>query len=77
MAEKKQRRERLSARDHQRAIDITNSIDILIGVLEQMYPTDLELKIARPAMQRFRRSASVSELLKAAGAYETDSGVVG
>lgn len=62
MAEKKQRRERLSARDHQRAVDITNSADILLGVLEQMYPTDLELKIARPALQRFRSSVSKAEV---------------
>lgn len=75
MAEKRQRRERLSARDHQRAIDISNSVDILIGVLEQLYPTDLELKIARPAMQRFRRAATTAEQI--AGADETGSGVVG
>lgn len=53
MAEKKTRRERLSARDHRRAVHIGNAAIALLGVLEQMYPTDLELRIAQPALSRF------------------------
>lgn len=53
MAEKKQRRERLSPRDHRRAVTTAQAITMLVDTLEMLYPTDLDLKIAAPAMQRF------------------------
>jgi hypothetical protein len=50
---KKQRRERLSTRDHMRSIQIAHAAHELLSVLMNLYPNDMELRIAAPAVQRF------------------------
>lgn len=59
--QKKQRRERLSDRDHKRANRIGHTIYGLLQVLEEMYPVDLDLKIAMPAVKRFITTTAASE----------------
>lgn len=57
MAEKKQRRERLSSRDHNRANTTANAIGLLLDNLEQQYPSDVDLTLARRGIDAFKATS--------------------
>jgi len=68
MAEKKQRRERLSVRDHHRSVAVAGAAHNLLNVLQQLYPDNMQLLIALPAVYKFMGDTTkVIEQLEAGG----------
>lgn len=57
MAEKKQRRERLSARDHNRAGRTADAMLTLLVNLQQQYPGDVDLTMADRGLRMFAQRA--------------------
>ena len=57
MAEKKTRRERLSARDHNRAARTADAMLMLLDNMQKQYPNDVDLVMADRGLRAFAQRA--------------------